>query len=386
MTTQVKTDGRPLQTALYDRHIASKARMVEFGGWSMPIQYRGIVAEHQAVRSSVGMFDLSHMGRLHVRGSRADALVQWLTTNDVNRLAAGRAQYSLLCDAQGRILDDVVVYNLGDEILLVVNASNRKKLLAWMAAQQGIQEASDATIVDATANTVMIGVQGPEALHILQPLVEGPLAELRYYAIMAAKIAGVDALVARTGYTGEDGFEVIAASTDGPGLWDVLHQTRHGVTPTACGLGARDTLRLEAGMALYGHEIDEQTNPYEAGLGRVVKLDKGKFVSHEALWEVAERGAERRLVGFELVEQGVPRQDYSIIANGQPVGRVTSGNVSPTLGRPIGMGYVPVALGEVGQEIAVQIRGRDVPARVVALPFYEHRTQRVRRGPPEPGG
>ena len=373
----------PLRTALYERHLAASARMVEFGGWSMPIQYRGIVAEHHAVRSSVGVFDLSHMGRLYVEGPEAHALVQWLATNDVARLAPGRAQYSLVCDPDGRILDDVVVYNLGQQVLVVVNASNREKLLRWIADHRVGAPGPEATIRDATRETVMIGFQGPDAERTLQPLVDAPLADLRYYAAVHARVGGAEALVARTGYTGEDGFEVIVGAAAGPTIWDMLLETRDGVAPTSCGLGARDTLRLEAGMALYGHEIDEQTNPYEAGLGRVVKLDKGDFVSRGALRAAAERGVDRRLVGFELLEQGVPRQDYPIVVDGRPAGRVTSGNVSPTLGKPIGMGYVPVDRAEPGQEMAVQVRGRDLRARVVALPFYEHRTKRVRRADPQ---
>jgi aminomethyltransferase len=390
MTTEPAAPVALLETALVDRHLAANARMVEFGGWRMPIQYRGILAEHQAVRSAVGVFDLSHMGRLYVRGRDAHALVQMLATNDVLKLAPGRAQYSLFCGADGRILDDIVVYNLGEQVLVVVNASNRDKLLRWIADQvRGAAAGLDAELHDSTRETVMIGFQGPQAELALQPLVDAPLADLRYYAALRARVAGFDGLVARTGYTGEDGFELIVAADDGPALWDALLMGQAGVTPTPCGLGARDTLRLEAGMALYGHEIDEQTNPYEAGLGRVVKLDKGPFVARDALRAIADRGVERRLVGFELVEGGVPRQDYPILDRGRRVGRVTSGNVSPSLGKPIGMGYVPTELAEPGQSIAVEIRGRAAAASVVALPFYQHRTKRIGRptaAPVQPGG
>jgi aminomethyltransferase len=371
-----------LQTALHDRHLAANARMVDFGGWHMPIQYRGILAEHQAVRTSVGLFDLSHMGRLYVGGPGAYALVQRFLTNDLGRLAPGRAQYSLFCRMDGGILDDVVVYNLGDEILVVVNASNREKILAWIAEQRrATGDEPGARIDDRTRGTVMIGYQGPAAERSLQPLVDIPLDGLRYYAGRPARVAGVDALVARTGYTGEDGFELIADARDGPALWDRLLEPREGVSPVTCGLGARDTLRLEAGMALYGHEIDEETNPYQAGLGRVVKLEKGEFLGREALLEIAERGVDRRLIGFELTEGGVPRQGYAIVRDGGTVGRVTSGNVSPSLGKPIGMGYVATELAEVGHDIAVEIRGRPIGAKVVGLPFYEHRTKRAGRTP-----
>jgi len=380
MTTGPAPAASLLHTPLHSRHVAAAARLVDFAGWQMPIQYRGILAEHQAVRSSVGAFDLSHMGRLHVRGPEAHGLVQCLATNDVSRLAVGKAQYSLFCGEDGRILDDIVVYNLGGEVLVVVNASNREKLLGWIAREQGRATAGrDAKVEDETGATAMIGFQGPDAERSLQPLVDAPLEELGYYSGVATRVAGREALVARTGYTGEDGFEVIVAAEDGPDVWVRLLEEREGVRPMPCGLGARDTLRLEAGMALYGHEIDEQTNPHEAGLSRVVKLDKGPFISRDALAALAEHGVRRRLVGFELLASGVPRQGYPIAQGGRAVGTVTSGNVSPTLGKPIGMGYVPAELAAPNQEISVEIRERPVPARVVALPFYAHRTRRRSR-------
>jgi len=351
--------------------------MVDFGGWDMPIQYRGIRAEHLAVRSGVGVFDLSHMGRLYVRGADALRLVQWLTTNDVSRLAPGRAQYSLFCAEDGRILDDVIVYNLDPEILIVVNASNRLKLLAWIEQQRSVGLAGlDVQIHDATLETAMIGFQGPESARLLQEIAGAPLDDLRYYAAVSTTVSGRTALIGRTGYTGEDGFEVIVSAADGSWLWDLLLEERGGVQPLACGLGARDTLRLEMGMALYGHEIDETRNPYEAGLGRVVRLQKGEFSGRPALTEISERGLERKLVGFELTAGGVPRQGYPIVAGGEHVGEVTSGNVSPSLNKPIGMAYVPVASAEIGSEIGVEIRGRQIGARVVPLPFYEHRTRK----------
>lgn len=354
--------------------------MVDFGGWDMPIQYKtGIRAEHLAVRSGVGVFDLSHMGRLHVRGADALALVQWLTTNDASRLAAGRAQYSLICGADGQILDDIIAYNLGNELLLVVNASNRVKVLDWIAANQqnGPLAGLDAAIHDATVETAMIGFQGPESERLLQELVNVDLSTLRYYAALSGTVAGKSALIARTGYTGEDGFEVIVSAADGPSTWDTLLETRGGVTPMACGLGARDTLRLEAGMPLYGHEIDETRNPYEAGLGRVVKLAKGEVSGKAALEKVAEQGTSQKLIAFTLTAGGVPRQGYAILDGETTVGQVTSGNVSPSLGTPVGMAYVPVRLSEPGTEIAVEIRGKAVPAKVVTLPFYPHKTKKI---------
>ena len=352
--------------------------MVDFGGWDMPIQYRGIRAEHLAVRSAVGVFDLSHMGRLYVRGADALRLVQWLTTNDAGRLGPGRAQYSLICGERGQILDDIIVYNLGDHFLLVVNASNREKILAWIAEQlAGPLAGADVTLHDATFETTMIGFQGPESERLLQMVTSGPLDTLRYYAAQSGTVYRRDALIARTGYTGEDGFELIVSAQDGPEIWEVLLTERGGVQPVAAGLGARDTLRLEAGMPLYGHEIDEGCNPYEAGLGRVVKPAKGEFAGSVALAAIAERGVERRLVAFELTAGGVPRQGYPILDGAETVGQVTSGNVSPSLGTPIGMGYVPNRLTEPGSEIAVEIRGKAVPARVLTPPFYPHKTKKI---------
>ena len=352
--------------------------MVDFGGWDMPIQYQGIRSEHLAVRSAVGVFDLSHMGRIYVRGTDALRLVQWLTTNDAGRLAAGRAQYSLICGERGQILDDIIVYNLGDALLLVVNASNRVKILDWIAEQRaGPLAGLDVTVHDATFETAMIGFQGPESERLLQEIVNVPLDTLRYYAWVNGTVDGRPALIARTGYTGEDGFEIVVSAADGPATWDALLQERGGVHPVAAALGARDTLRLEAGMPLYGHEMDESANPYEAGLGRVVRLAKGEFVGRPALAEISERGVDRRLVAFELTAGGVPRQGYPVLDGDSPVGQVTSGNVSPSLGTPIGMAYVPARLAEPGTEIAVEIRGKAIPARVTTLPFYAHKTKKI---------
>ena len=364
-----------LRTALYDCHLAAGARMIPFGGWLMPVQYRGILAEHQTVREAVGLFDLSHMGRLDFRDEAGRRLLQRLSTNDVQALAPGRAQYGLLCDDAGGILDDTVAYNLGDHYLLVVNASNRLKILDWIA---GHQVANDpATVDDRTAETVMIGVQGPLAEALLQRLTELDLSAIRYYAAAAGRVADVEVLVARTGYTGEDGFELIASAADGPRLWQLLAEQTEPVQPGLCGLGARDTLRLEAGMALYGHEITEQTNPYEANLGRVVKLQKGDFAGRAALEALSQCEPGRRLVGFEMVDNAVPRQGYPIMADDRPVGAVTSGTHSPTLKRNLGMGYVSNELAEPGSEISVLVRERPQRATVVALPHVPHRTRRA---------
>ena len=365
-----------LKTPLYDVHLSAGARMVPFGGWLMPVQYRGILAEHQAVREAAGLFDLSHMGRLSIKGQPGRELLQWLSTNNVEALAPGRAQYGLLCNEQGGILDDTVAYSLGDELLLVVNASNRPKILDWIERQRATGHA--APVDDVTAETTMIGLQGPQAEAILQPLTDLDLPVIRYYAAQRGRVAGIDTLVARTGYTGEDGFELIVSAADGPRLWQTLAECETPARPTLCGLGARDTLRLEAGMALYGHEITEHTNPFEANLGRVVKLDKGDFVGRAPLAELSQRPPTRRLVGFRMIDNAVPRQGYVVQAGGKAVGQVTSGTFSPSLRRNLGMAYVPTELAEPGSEIAIVVRERPHRAAVVSLPHYPHRT---RRGP-----
>jgi aminomethyltransferase len=385
-----------LKTSLYDVHRRAGARMVPFGGWDMPVQYRGIVAEHLAVREGAGLFDLSHMGRLYFQGQAGKDLLQWLSTNNVDALASGRAQYGLLCNNDGGILDDTVAYNLGDDLLLVVNASNRQKILDWAERQEAAEPSpqpsprgrgnlepspqpsvgGSGSVCDATFETVMVGLQGPRAEAILQPLTDVHLPDLRYYAAERGRVADIDAFVARTGYTGEDGFELIVSADDGPDLWHTLARRHDPIQPTLCGLGARDTLRLEAGMALYGHEITEDTNPFEANLGRVVKLDKGDFVGCEALAALSEKPPERRLVGFQMVDNAVPRQGYPIVSADRVVGQVTSGSFSPSLRRNLGMAYVPSALSEPGVEIAVVVREQPRRAVVVQLPHYPHRTRR----------
>jgi aminomethyltransferase len=362
-----------LKTSLFELHQRLGARLIPFGGWLMPVQYSGIIAEHQAVRQAAGLFDLSHMGRLYFRGDAARALLQRITTNNIEALPPGRAQYNLICLPTGGILDDTVVYNLGSEFLLVVNASNRQKILNWLE-QQSPSGAS--AVRDATLETAMIGLQGPEAEAVLRQLADLDLSSLRYYAAQAGRVANIDSLVARTGYTGEDGFELIVAAADGARLWEALSAQQSPVKSTACGLGARDTLRLEAGMPLYGHEITEHTTPFEAGLGRVVKLEKGDFIGREKLAELASQPPSRRLVGFQMVDNAVPRQGYAILASGEQVGAVTSGTFSPSLRRNLGMAYVPTELSEPGSEIEVVVRDRPHRATIVTLPHYPHRTRR----------
>jgi aminomethyltransferase len=364
-----------LRTALHDVHRRMGARMVDFAGWNMPVQYpSGILAEHQAVRTACGIFDLSHMGRVWVRGRDALALAQLCCTRDLARVRAGEAAYSLLCNQDGGILDDVIGYVLGpEEVLLVFNASNRLSDTAFFRQQRDAR-GFDAEIDDQTEQTALIGVQGPSAQNVLGAICNSDLGALPGYAFVAdVRVAGRPALVARTGYTGEDGFEVLSAAQDAEHVWSALLD---GGQTSACGLGARDTLRTEAGFALYGHEIDLDTNPYEARLGWVCNLHKDDFVGRQALAAIKASGPARLLVGLLVEAGGVPRPEFSIFdEDGQRVGRLTSGTFSPTLKRNIAMGYVPPALSQPGQRVLVEMRGKQLAAEVVKLPFVPHHSR-----------
>ncbi|MFM2106064.1 MAG: hypothetical protein RL338_1096 [Chloroflexota bacterium] len=356
-------------TPLVERHRALGAKLVEFGGWLMPLQYAGILEEHRAVRERAGLFDLSHMGELHVEGpGAADALGYALVTEPAG-LAVGRAHYSMICRADGGILDDLIVYRLGEERFLVVpNAGNA----ATVSAEIGARIAGfDARLDDRSLATALCALQGPAAAALLAPLTDVDLGALRYYAIAEGRVAGIPALVARTGYTGEDGFEVFVETARGVELWDALHAVAAPAGALPVGLGARDTLRLEAGMPLYGNELDTATNPYEAGLGRVVKLGKaGDFVGRAALERVSAAGPARSLVGLAIRGRGIARHGYPIAVGGRTCGIVTSGTQSPTLGHPIAMGYVPPEAAAVGTMVDVIVRDQPVAAEVVPLPFY----------------
>ena len=361
-----------LQTPLNAAHRALNARMVDFAGWDMPVQYpTGILAEHNAVRSACGLFDLSHMGRVYLRGPDAMALAQDCCTRDLEQLPSGAAAYSVLCDRDGGILDDVIAYRLGErELMIVFNASNRVSDTQWFAEQRDCV-GWNVDLVDRTVETALIGVQGPDAQSVLQPFCNGlSLNDLPGYSFAMTEILGAAALVSRTGYTGEDGFEVMVDADAAEHVWARL---REHATP--CGLGARDTLRTEAGFALYGHEIDRSTNPYEARLGWVVSLSKPAFLGHEALGRLKTEGARRRLVGLEVAQGGVPRPNLSILHDGQSIGSVTSGTFSPTLRRNIAMGYVPVELAAVKTHVTIEVRGKPAAAEVVGLPFVPHRSR-----------
>ncbi|HVA23342.1 MAG TPA: glycine cleavage system aminomethyltransferase GcvT [Chloroflexota bacterium] len=367
-----------LHTALNDLQRSGGARMVDFAGWDMPVQYAsGILAEHNAVRNACGLFDLSHMGRVHLRGQDAIALAQRCLTRDLSRMRLGEAAYGLLCNQAGGILDDVIAYLLGEtEVLFVFNASNRQKDVDWFQEQR--DEANLlAAIVDRTFETALIGVQGPQAQDLLQPLCSADLDAMPGYSFVEAMAGGSAALVARTGYTGEDGFELYVEASAAEPLWKALSSS----AALPCGLGARDTLRTEAGMPLYGHEIDETTNPYEAGLGWTVSLGKEGFAGREALARLKEQGPSRKLVGL-LVDTGggVPRPGFALVTGDKQVGRLTSGTFSPTLRVNIAMGYVSRELAEAGTRLALDIRGREVGATITKLPFVPHRTRPRTKG------
>jgi aminomethyltransferase len=361
------------RTPLYAAHVKAGARLVPFAGWEMPVQYTGILAEHRTVRRAVGLFDVSHMGEFEVAGPDALTALQHLTTNDVGALAVGQVQYSLLCTPEGNIIDDLTVYRLAaDRFMLTVNASNIDKDWAWVTRQVG----GRAEWRNISADTALVAVQGPQAEALLARIADIPITDLRYYHFGEGLVAGVRALISRTGYTGEDGFELYAAARDAERLWFALLEKGKAIGVAPVGLGARDTLRLEMRYVLYGNDIDETTNPLEAGLGWVVKRSKGEFVGREAIEQLQASGAARRLVGFEMVERAVPRHGYPIQMGGRPVGVVTSGSYGPSVDRYIGLGYVQSAHAAVGSPIQIEVRGTPWAARVAKTPFY---TPNVRR-------
>ena len=366
MTQQTESHDDLRRTALYEEHISAGGRMVPFAGWEMPIQYTSILSEARDVRSGAGIFDVSHMGRLEVTGADSPRFFHGLVTADVVNIPLGRARYTLLCNEQGGIIDDTILYRMGDErFIFIVNASNADTVLDWLNRWR--QEwAMDVDIDVRTLETALIAVQGPQAQGILQPLSSVDLSAVRPFRAVETQVSGVDAVVCRTGYTGEDGFEVIYPATDAPSLWRSLRDG--GATP--CGLGARDVLRLEAGLLLHGSDMDATLTPLEAGLDRFVSFEKGDFVGLTALQELASRGLEKTLVGFRLVEKGIPRHGYTMLKGDQTIGTVTSGSHSPTLDIGIGLGYVSMEHSNPGTGIAIDIRGRRAEAEVVAIPFY----------------
>ena len=361
------------RTPLYAIHCQLGARLIQFGGWEMPVSYRGIIEEHQAVRTHAGLFDVSHMGEIEISGPGAEAALQYLTLNDVRPLQAYQLQYSALCNEAGGLLDDLTVCRLAaDRFLLIVNAANMAKDFHWITQHLGPGARAD----DRSDAQALLALQGPEAETILQLLSAAPLGPLPYYHALATQVDGHAALVSRTGYTGEDGFEVLVEAAHAVELWQAIMEAgqAHGLLPV--GLGARDTLRLEARYLLYGQDMDETTNPFEVGLGWITKLDKGEFIGRDALTRLKATGVQRRMIGFITQERGIPRAHYPVMQDGQGIGEVTSGTMSPTLGQAIGTALVWSTSGKIGSTIAVEIRHKAVPARVVSSPFVPRRVKR----------
>jgi glycine cleavage system T protein (aminomethyltransferase) len=361
-----------IRTSLFAEHVAAGAKMVDFAGFEMPLQYSGIVDEHRTVRSAVGLFDVSHMGEFALDGPRAGDVVRRLSANDTARLHDGEALYTVMCRKDGGIVDDCIFYRRGGErYFVVVNAANIAKDWAHVQAVA----ADECGLRDESAATALIAVQGPRAVALVASLCDRPVSDLPSFAFCDARVAGVACTVARTGYTGEDGFEIFCAAADAPRLWNgLLDAGRSAAKP--CGLGARDTLRLEARLCLYGNDIDESTTPWEAGLGWVVKLDDHDFVGRDALVRQKAEGPRRRLAGFTMRERGIARHGMPIHAPagagmGARVGEVTSGTTSPTLGVAIGMGYVAGDLARPGSRLCIDVRGKAVAAEVVKGPFYK---------------
>ncbi len=370
MTTQDSDAAGLKRTPLYEQHRALGARLVEFNGWEMPVQYSSILEEHQAVRTRAGLFDVSHMGEFKVEGGEALAFLQYLVPNDVSRLTMHQALYTQLCLPNGNVIDDLLIFYLAERhYMLVVNAGNIAKDLAWVQGQA--RHFRDVTVTDQSDTTALLALQGPESQRILQELTPLDLSGIRYYHCAPGEVDGVNCIVSRTGYTGEDGFELYCAPVDAARLWNDLLAAGKSRGLLPAGLGARDTLRLEAGYYLYGHELDERTNPMEARLGWTVKLAKGDFIGRDALRKVKEEGPRKLLVGIELRERGVPRGGYAIYESDQRIGELTSGTRSPTLQKGIGMGYVDAARASAGRDVQVDIRGKRVAAQIVPLPFYK---------------
>lgn len=357
------------RTPLYDWHVRQGGRMVDFAGWSMPVQYSSIVAEHQATRTAVGLFDVSHMGRLRFDGPAAAEFLDQVTTRRVGDLQPGRIRYSLVTNDSGGILDDVLVYHLTDAAgqsyyLMVVNASNREKIVAWLRPR--LENAAGVAMTDVTFDWAMIAVQGPKALAAAQPLIDADLSAFKYYQARETRVAGHGGIASRTGYTGEDGCELLVGAAAAPGIWEALV----AVGGTAAGLGARDTLRLEAAMPLYGHELNEECNPYQAGLAFAVDLEGRTFPGRDALVSAKDDPQSPRRVGLAIEGKRPAREGNTILDEGRWVGRVTSGTLSPTLGRPIAMGYVEPRAAVTGQRLQIDVRGQVLEAKVVGLPFY----------------
>ncbi|MBI3812870.1 MAG: glycine cleavage system aminomethyltransferase GcvT [Nitrospinae bacterium] len=362
------------RTPLYEIHKKLGAKIVDFAGWEMPVQYSTIMNEHRAVRSSAGIFDVSHMGEIEVRGRDALKALQLLTVNDVSRLKDNECQYSMMCNPDGWIVDDILIYRLSEEkFMLCVNASNTEKDYQWILKNLTAGWAVEAENISDTIG--QISLQGKNAEAILQKVSDADLSLIKYYCFRRCNVDGVDAIVSRTGYTGEDGFEVYVKNEYAVKIWDRLMESgkEYGIKPV--GLGARDTLRLEMKYPLYGNDISEKNTPLEAGLEWVVKFNKGDFIGKKSLQEQKKRGVRRKLIGFEMIERGIPRPHYAIFKGSRRIGDVTSGTMSPSLNKAIGIGYVQADMSNIGEEIEIDIRASYPKARIVKTPFYKVQVQ-----------
>ncbi|MDQ3321102.1 MAG: glycine cleavage system aminomethyltransferase GcvT [Acidobacteriota bacterium] len=360
------------KTPLNKVHRELGGKMVDFGGWDMPVQYSGVIAEHLRTRTHSGLFDVSHMGEIWVEGEDAIKFVNRLTTNDVTKLVDGQAQYSALTREDGTVVDDLLVYRFyQDKLLLVVNAGTTDKDWDWITSHKADE---NITLTNASADYCQIAVQGRDAIGILQQLTETKLDEIKYYYFEVGKVDGIDAIISRTGYTGEDGFEVYADAKYAQQIWNKFLEVgrfgeENGILP--CGLAARNTLRLESAMSLYGHEISDEITPLEANLGWICKLNKDNFIGKDALVKQKEAGLKRKLVGFEMRDKGIARDDFDVYINDKKVGKVTSGSPAPFLKKNIGLTFVPAEFANAGQEIKIDVRGKHLAAEIVPIPFYK---------------
>jgi len=353
--------------------------MVPYAGWEMPVEYSGISNEHMAVRTRAGVFDVSHMGQIEIAGKNALAAVQLISSNDAGALQTGQAQYSALTTPEGTFVDDMLVYRMApSHFMLVVNAANTARAFAWISEQ--IKTIGDVAAIDSSSRYALIAVQGPAAREVLQPLATIELGDIGYYRFGYGEVAGARATISRTGYTGEDGYEIFVPPNAADRLWQAVLDAGRSADVIPCGLGARDTLRLEAAMRLYGNDIDETTTVLEAGLGWIIAWNKGDFIGRDRLLEQKERGLTRQLVGFEMIDRAIARHGYPVVSGGRQIGVVTSGTQTPYLKKAIGMAYVPAELRAVGTEIEIDVRGRASKARVVRLPFYSRTGPRTGSG------
>ncbi len=359
------------KTSLYDNHKRHHAKMVDFFGWEMPIEYHGIVKEHMAARQNAGLFDVSHMGEILIHGPEALDYVQYLTPNDASRLDMERAQYSAMTTSQGTFVDDLLVYCLGEKsYLLVVNAANTEKDFDWVLKHKN---KFDVKVENLSDKYSQLALQGPSAIKILAPLTGIPLDEMKPFRVRQGEVAGIESIVSRTGYTGEDGFEIYTRSPEPGKIWDALMEEGKDSGLLPVGLGARDTLRLEAALMLYGNDIDDTTTVLEAGLGWLVKFNKGDFVGKDALEKQKKAGIEKKLSGFEIIGRGIARPHYPVFADGMKTSEVRSGTYAPFLKKSIGLTYLPVEKAKPGAEIEIEIRGKKTKAQVVPLPFYKRK-------------